>query len=34
MLLLKPHYLQFDYVRRELTILLKTLLENKAIKPY
>ena len=25
MLLLKPHYLQFDGVRRELTILLKAL---------
>ena len=24
-LLLKPHYLQFNYIRRELTILLKAL---------
>ena len=34
MLLLKPHYLQFDGVRRELTILLKALQRSKAIRAH
>jgi len=32
--LLKPHYLQFDGVRRELTILLKALQGSKAIRAH
>ena len=31
---LKPHYLQFDGVRRELTVLLKALQGSKAIRAY
>src|ERR1700722_825525 len=30
----KPHYLQFDSVRRELTVLLKALQGSKATRPY
>ena len=32
--LLKPHYLQFDGIRRELTILLKALQGSKAIRAH
>jgi hypothetical protein len=31
---LKPHYLQFDGVRHELTVLSKALQGNKAIRPF
>ena len=33
-LLLKPHYLQFDGVKRELTVLLKALQGSKAIRAH
>ena len=33
-LLLKPHYLQFNGVRRELTVLLKALQGSKAIRAH